>query len=203
MTVLMKLFSGLCHPLLMATYLSIVLLIGAPELFAFPARTAQILVLAVFLTTCAIPAFSIYTLKLFSRISNLELTNKEERPLPFSFIFIWYGISSYLFVFRLGLGKPFSTIMIAVTILIGLLFVITKWFKISIHSTAIWSAVGIIAALMITKAVSIPAILFGTILLAGITSMSRLFLGYHEPREVWYGTFLGFSFSFFAVFFFG
>ncbi len=199
----MKLISGLCHPLLMATYLSVIILIGAPELFSFSVRTSRILVLAVFLTTCVIPAFSIYTLKLFSRISNLELTNKDERPLPFSFIFIWYAVTSFLFVYRLELGRPFSTIIMAVTILIGMLFIITRWFKISIHATAIWSAVGIITSLMITGAITLFNVLIGSILLAGLTSTSRLYLGYHEPREVWFGGALGFSFSFLAVYFFG
>lgn len=203
MKFLMKLVSALCHPLLMATYLSVVMLVGAPDLFAYPPRATKILILAVFLTTCVIPAFTIYSLKLFSKISNLELTNKEERPLPFSLIFIWYGVSSFLFVERLQLGKPFSTIIIAATVLIGLLFVITKWFKISIHSTAIWSAAGIIAALNIVDAVTLPLALMTSILFAGLTSTSRLYLGYHQPKEVWYGGFLGFCFSFLAVFFFG
>ncbi len=199
----MKLISGLCHPLLMATYLSSIILIGAPELFTFPERTARILVLAVFLTTCAIPAFSIYTLKLFSRISNLEITNKEERPLPFSFIFIWYGVSSFLFVYRLELGPPLSAILIAVTILIGILLIISRWFKISIHATAIWSAVGIIMALMMAGATTLLGVLVSSILLAGLTTTSRLYLGYHNPKEVWYGGLLGFSFSFAAVYLFG
>ena len=203
MKFLMKLISAICHPLLMATYLSIIILLGAPELFTFPAKAARILVLAVFLTTCVIPAFTIYSLKLFSKISNLELTNKDERPLPFSFIFIWYAVSCYLFVERLQLGKPFSTIIISVTILIGLLFIITKWFKISIHSTAIWSAVGIIAALIIVSAVTLQYVLLIFILLAGLTATSRLYLGYHQPAEVWYGGVLGFSFSFLAIYFFG
>ncbi len=203
MSFLMKLISGLCHPLLMATYLSIIILLGAPELFSFPERTSRILVLAVFLTTCAIPAFSIYTLKLFSRVSNLELTDKDERPLPFFFIFIWYAVTAFLFVYRLELGRPLSTILISVTILIGLLLIITKWFKISIHATAVWSAVGIIISLMIIGAISLLNVLVGAIFLAGLTSTSRLYLGYHEPREVWYGAALGFSFSFLAIYFFG
>jgi hypothetical protein len=199
----MKLISGLCHPLIIATYLSITLLVGASEVFTFPYRMVQYLILIVFLTTCVIPAFSIFILKSFSWITDLELTNRKDRLLPFVFIFIWYAVSSYLFISRLQLGKPFSTIFISVTVLVGILIVITKWFKISIHAAAIWSAVGIIVSLVLKMGISMPLVLVVAILLAGLTSSSRLYLGYHQPKEVWSGAILGFGFSMLAVYFFG
>lgn len=199
----MKLVSVVCHPLLMATYLSLALLIKAPEILAIPPQVVWYLVLAIFLTTFLLPALSLLSLKLFSQISSLELINREERPLPFLLIFIWYGISTFLFAVKLQLGKPLSTIIVSVTILIGLLFIITKWFKISIHSTSIWAAGGILSALAITQGLILPDLLFGTILLAGLTSTSRLYLGYHKPGEIWYGAILGFCFCFLSVYFFG
>lgn len=203
MNLFMKLISGVLHPLLMATYMSLILFLNVPEIFPFQLRTIIYLLLAVFLTTCAIPAFSIYSLRLFSFVSSLELTNRKERPFPFLLIFIWYAVASYVFVSRLQLGKPFSTIIIAVTILIGILFVITKWFKISIHSTAIWSAAGILASLVLFNDVAMQGALVISILLAGLVGTSRLYLGYHRPEEIWFGALLGFLFSFFALYFFG
>ena len=149
----MKLISIVCHPLLMASYMSLILIYRAPELFAFQPDAVIYFFLAVFLTTCLLPAFSIFSLKLFSNISSFELTDRKERPLPFLIILIWYGISSYLFIVRLQLDPPFTTILIAVTILIFLLFILTKWFKISIHATAAWSTSGILAALIITEGI--------------------------------------------------
>ncbi len=199
----MQFVSLICHPLLMATYMSIILTQRAPELFAFQAAAVNYFILAVFLTTCLIPAFSIFSLRLFSKISSLELTEREERPLPFLFIFIWYSLSTYLFITKLQLGPPFSLIIIAVTALIGLLFLITRWIKISIHSTAIWGSVGIIAALILTRGLLIQDFLYVFILLAGLTTSARLYLGYHQPSESWLGSILGFAFCFGAVFLFG
>lgn len=203
MRFLMKLVSVICHPLLMATYVSLALLIKAPEILAVPTQVLWYLVLAIFLTTFLLPALSLLSLKLFSQISSLELINREERPLPFLFIFIWYGIATFLFAVKLQLAKPLSTIIVSVTLLIGLLFLITKWYKISIHSTAIWAAGGILTALAISKGLILPDFLFGSILLAGLTSTSRLYLGYHKPIEIWSGSILGFCFSFLSVYFFG
>ncbi|MEQ9402948.1 MAG: hypothetical protein RIM99_05135 [Cyclobacteriaceae bacterium] len=199
----MKIISAIGHPLLMATYLSFILLLKAPELFAIPIHAAWYFLLAIFLTTCLIPAFIIFSFRLFSKVSSLELIDREERPIPFLFIFIWYGVACFLFVDRLQLGAPFSTIIVSITILIGLLLITTRWFKISIHSTAIWSGAGIFSALTITYGVVMPEIIFGSILLAGLTSTSRLYLGYHQPKEVWSGTILGFCFCFLAIYFLG
>lgn len=199
----MKFVSVVCHPLLMATYLSLALFLKAPEILAVPPQVAWYLILAIFLTTFLLPGLSLLSLKLFSQISSLELTNRAERPIPFLFIFIWYCIATFLFVEKLQLGKPLSIIIISVTALIGLLFVITKWFKISIHSTAIWATSGILAALAISKGLELPELIFGSILLAGLTSTSRLHLGYHQPKEVWSGAILGFCFCFLSVYLFG
>lgn len=199
----MKLISGIFHPLLMATYISLILLVGASEYFTFPVRMVQYLVLIVFLTTCAIPGISIFILKTFSWIRDLEMTDKKDRFVPFLFIFAWYAISSYLFVTRLQLGQPFSTIFISVTLLIGILIVITRWTKISIHAAAVWSAAGILVSLVLFRGLVIPTIMYSAIVLAGLTSTSRLYLGYHKPNEVWFGSILGFSFSVVAIYLFG
>ena len=199
MRLFMKLVSGFCHPLLMASYISLILFFGAPELFTYSTETFRILLIAVFLTTCFIPALGIYLLKIFSKISNLEITDRQERPLPFMSILIWYGFACYLFVWKLQVGSPFSTIILTVSILIGLLLIITKWFKISIHSTAIWGGIGILSALAISRGIMIDSILLSAIILGGLTNSSRLYLEYHNPREVWYGSILGFVFTFFAV----
>ncbi|MEM9339290.1 MAG: hypothetical protein AAGA66_11215 [Bacteroidota bacterium] len=183
--------------------MSVILVIRAPELFTMPSETILPFLTAIFLLTCFIPALSIYSLRFLSSISDLEITDRKERPLPFSIITIWYAASSYLFIVKLALGRPFSTILLSVTLLIALLFLITYRFKISIHATAIWSAVGILASLIMVRDVLAMDILYLSFILAGLTCTSRLYLGYHLPKEVWSGSLLGFIFGFYAVYFFG
>lgn len=196
----MKIVSVVFHPLLMATYLSSMLFVKAPELFprVMPQLIPQF-VLVVFITTCVMPALSIFLLRTFSFISNLELTKRSERIRPFIFISVYYAASSYLFGDKLEMGPVFMTVMISVSVLIILLLVITTWFKISIHSAAIWSGVGFVSALILIMGVDPGWYFYFLILAAGITSSSRLYLGYHQPREVWSGAILGFVFSFLTI----
>ncbi len=188
------------HPLLMATYLSAILFSESPELFPriVPEAVPQF-ILVIFITTALMPALSIFLLKSFSYISNLELTKRKERIRPFIFIVFYYGASSYLFAEKLQMGPVFMTVMIGVSVLIGILIVITAWFKISIHATAIWSSVGFVCALTILMGVDIGWYFYALILAAGITCASRLYLGYHQPKEVWSGAILGFIYSFLTI----
>ena len=196
----MKIVSVVFHPLLMATYLSAILFTKAPELF--PRVMPQVIpqfILVVFITTCLMPALSIFLLKSFAFITNLELTKRAERMRPFIFIAFYYAVSSYLFAEKLEMGPVFMTVMIGVTVLILGLLIITIWFKISIHAAATWSGVGFVSALMMTMAVDIGWYYFGLIMAAGLTSSSRLYLGYHQPKEVWSGAILGFVYSFLPI----
>lgn len=198
----MKIISIIGHPLLMASYVSTILALNTPELLGINPQVVHYFLLAVFLTTCLIPAISIFSLRFFTQISNLELTVREERPIPFLMILIWYSVTSYLFIFKLQLGKPFSLIIISVTVLIGILLLVTRWFKISIHATAAWASAGILAAIAILYGVLDREILFLLILLAGLTSSSRLSMNYHTSREIWIGTVLGFIYGFTSVYLF-
>ena len=184
----------------MATYLSYVLFTKSPELFprVIPEAIPQF-ILVIFITTCLMPALSIFLLRSFSLISNLELTNRSERIRPFIFIAFYYIASSYLFATKLGMGPIFMTVMIGVSVLIVLLLIITKWFKISIHTAAIWSGVGFISALSVSIGLNIGWYFYVLILAGGFIGTSRLYLGYHLPKEVWSGAILGFLYSFLTI----
>ena len=131
----------------MATYLSAILFTKAPELF--PRVQAQVVpqfLLVIFITTGLMPALSIFVLRTFSYVSNLDLTKRKERIKPFAFIAFYYGASSYLFGEKLQMGDLFMIVMIGVSVLILILLMITFKFKISIHACAIWSGVGFLTA---------------------------------------------------------
>lgn len=184
----------------MATYLSYILFTESPELFprVVPQAIPQF-ILVIFITTCLMPALSIFLLRTFAFISNLELTKRSERIRPFIFIAFYYAASSYLFEDKLEMGPVFMTVVIGVTVLIIVLLIITTWFKISIHTAAIWSGVGFVSALTISMGVNIGWYYYALILAAGLTASSRLHLGYHTPKEIWSGAILGFMYSFLII----
>lgn len=201
----MKVISAVFHPLLMATYSCTILYLIIPEIFS-PIRQESIpyYIAVVFITTCIVPALSVLFLKLTQRISNLEITKREERSLPFLAIGTFYGVTCYMFYTKMNVPLALLIMMISVTILIFLIYLVSLRFKISVHSAAIWGVSGLFSSLAIkyltTLSIPILAIIF---LSAGITTTSRLYLGRHTPEESWSGAILGFFFCFTAFFLFG
>jgi hypothetical protein len=138
-----------------------------------------------------------------SRVSNLELTKREERILPFLAIAIFYGAATYMFFVKLKLNPPLTTMMVLVTVLIVLLSIITVKFKISIHAAASWGVVGLLSALSLklTGGMLLYPLIFVT-LMAGAVSSARLKLGYHTPKEIWSGSLMGFMLNFMGLYLF-
>jgi len=193
----MKIVSVAFHPLLIASHLTTLLLLLAPELLSgIPSSASLQFILIVFLITALMPAISILLLKTFKYISDFELVKRNERLIPFAFILFYYVVASYLFMFRLEMGYLFNLVMVSVTVLILILLIITSRFKISIHSAAIWSAVGYLTAIFISQGLSVSWIYYSIVIVAGLTTTSRLYLGYHSNKEAWIGSILGFSYSF-------
>jgi membrane-associated phospholipid phosphatase len=201
----MKLISGLFHPLLLASYFLTLLYYYHPTFFSpIPLQEVPKLIFASVVTTFVIPVLSILIMRFTSRISSLSLNAREERLLPFISIFLFYSATTYLYTYRLGMKPPLSSMMIGMSLLIGILLLITNWFKISIHAAAIWALAGLMAGIFVSfpgeNLIYQVAI---TVLLAGLVSSSRLYLGRHSEKEVWYGATLGFCIGLGSVIVFG
>lgn len=193
----MIIVSVVFHPLLIASYVTSLLLYSAPELLPrIPTEASLQFLLMVLIITGVMPAISILLLKTFKYISDLELQKRGERLVPFAFILFYYIVACYLFIFKLEMGHLFNLVIASVTLLILILIVITTKFKISIHAAAIWGAVGYLTAIFISQGLTVNWLYYALIIAAGLTTASRLYLRYHTPKEAWIGSLFGFSYSF-------
>ena len=199
MATFMKTVSGVFHPLLLSTYMTTLLFLLSPQLIgSISVDRLPTLIAAIFLTTFLLPAFSIGFMKLTSRVSNFELTQREERILPFISISLFYLVTYYMFISQFRIAPTFMVILLTVTSLIFTLLLITFWFKISIHGAANWATIGILTQLFFKEPVWFYPLIIG-ILSAGLVSTSRLYLGYHTPKEIWIGSIYGYAYSFLAL----
>ena len=100
----------------------------------------------------------------------------------------WLG--AFLFYYRRPLSANFNRLMIIVAALVVTATVITFFYKVSVHSLALWGMVGILFPLVKFS----PALLWPTaiiIALAGLVISSRLILDAHTPRETLVGSIAG------------
>ncbi|MFY0689790.1 MAG: hypothetical protein JXQ90_21650 [Cyclobacteriaceae bacterium] len=200
---MMRIVSYLFHPLLMASYVFIVLQNFAPEVFIqIPESEISTVLLITFFTTALVPAGSIVLLRLTSRITSLDIADRKERLFPFTTILIYYATSSYFFITILPIPVV-NVMMAAVTLLILILLIITIKKKISIHSAGIWGATGMLVALEVLGIGDLMYPICTGFIMAGLVSTARLSQSLHSPRQIWSGAALGFSICFLGVLLFG
>ncbi|MCC5930503.1 MAG: PA-phosphatase [Cyclobacteriaceae bacterium] len=198
-----KLISVVAHPLLMPTYLIYLLFILNPLAFkpiesAFFHRIAFV----IFIITFVLPAISIFSMKYSSLISSYAMPEKRERIFPFLIVAGFYGVCTYLFYFKLRVNENFYLLLAILTALIILVTLLTIFWKISVHSVAVWGLMGFVLSFHIKEPAPYFQFTFAALsLLAGWVMWSRLRLNAHTPFQVYSGAALGFISCFTAYYF--
>lgn len=193
-----KLISVVFHPLLMTTYLFVLLTYFLPVILQ-PARPSLWIIVLIFVTTFALPTVNFLLLKLTGSIQDLSMPDRQQRILPFIFISAIYIFVTLMFYWKFPIPNLLR-LMVIVTTMVVTATIITFFYKLSIHSLAMWGAVGMM--LPMNKVSEVNSLLMPTaivIVLAGLVMSSRLSLNAHTPREVMMGSVAGFSIGFFGM----
>lgn len=198
-----QVISVVMHPLLMPTYLFLLIRYAAPELFRpFSDDMLFSLLMVVFIASFVLPMLSLVSMRYSNTIKSFSLDKRKERVLPFSFITLFYGITTYFFYTKLRFNDLLYVTFLAVTILLVCLLIITIYWKVSIHSAAMGGIVGFIYGLLVKSPLNqgIYLLVFG-VMIWGIVSVARLKLNAHTPQQIYIGTVVGFliCFAFYYV----
>ena len=188
------------HPLLLSTYLVLVLGYFFPGLLKIDQRKLTYVAAFVFVFTFLMPVINLIMLRSFKTIRSLTLDSREERLFPFTLITIIYGLVAFLFYYKLPFSNDFNKLMFIIFVLVLASLIFTFFFKISIHSIAMAGGVGIL--LPLNKAQDEPTLLLPTVVLialAGLVMSARLVLGAHTLREVLHGALVGFVIGFSGI----
>lgn len=204
------LLSVVFHPLILTTYLFILLFFLTPDLvgvsaFEMPARGS--LLLLIWLNTFIAPAIMMFYFKKMGMITSLYVEDAVERRIPYLACVIIYALATYLFGWQLQpigeIAPQISVVLANVTLSLVLVAMISYFWKISAHATGIGGAIGLLSGLMIRfdeSALLTPLLL--TILVGGWLMSARLQLNAHTPAQILAGVFCGLFVSSGMVYFF-
>ncbi|MBX2943258.1 MAG: hypothetical protein KF860_13020 [Cyclobacteriaceae bacterium] len=193
-----KVISVVFHPLLVTTYLFLLLTYFLPVILQ-PARPSLWIILLIFITTFALPAVNFLLLRLTGSINDLNMPHQHQRMLPFIFISAIYVFVTVMFYWKFPIPNLLRLMMI-VSAMVVFATVVTFFYKLSVHSLALWGVVGMM--LPMNKVSDAGSLLIPTaivIVIAGIVMSSRLALNAHTPKEVFIGSFSGFIIGFFGT----
>ena len=188
--------SALFHPLLMVTY-SITLALTGTFLALYPLRMKLFIWGSTFLSTAVLPGLFIYLLIRCGAASDLELSKRRERALPYLIVILSVALCLY-FLFRMMM--PFWLIAILIGICVALLLALCINFvwKISAHMIGIGGLMGGLMGVARIHLVNPYQTFIAVLLIAGLLGTSRIFLKRHTPMQVYAGFSLGFMCTFVA-----
>lgn len=203
------------HPLLMLTYMLVLLLLVNPYLFGVNSlEGGKVLVMLVFLSTFFIPAFSVLMMKFLGLVESLQMEDRMERIGPYIITGVFYLWMFRNFLDNNDIPTAYTSFVLGAVIGLFVTFFLNVFTKISAHAVGMG---GLLAMVIITMflfsygafTVSLPmmgsvqismnTVLMLTILMAGLVGTCRLVLDAHEPSDLYGGYLVGFITQFIAL----
>lgn len=197
--------SGLFHPLLIPTYMFLILVMINPFLFGangFDDQRVRITLIMMVLYTAVIPMISVMLMVALNMVSSVMMAEKTERIGPLLLVMVLYFWIYYNLSQSNDVPTIFSAFLLGVVIALALSFVINVLDKISLHTVGMGGLVGM---LMITmglfgaNGITIGANTFGIglllligVLMAGLVGAARLALEAHDNVQIYSGYLVGF-----------
>ncbi len=209
MKIAAQIISIIAHPLLMLTYMLLLLLLVNPYLFGVNSigdLESKKLILSVFFTSFLLPAIAIFLMRKLDLISSIEMRDKKDRIGPFIVTVIFYMWVFQNVLKNNDMPTAFLIAVLGTTIGLCLSFFINLFFKISLHATGIGGYIGMVLIIMWlysygtfdmwlpfvgSCSVSINLVLIASLFIAGLIGTARLGLGAHTSKELYAGFALG------------
>jgi hypothetical protein len=195
---LSKILSYLFHPLLVPTYVLLVMIRLNPYLFYGLAAAKAISIVAY--STFFFPAVAILLMKKLGFISSLEMPDKQQRIIPLIVVIVCF-VWNYLSVKQTGFPQPFTWFILGAVISLFLAFFINVFQKLSLHTVALSGALMAIMMMFFYAQLAANAYFLLIILILGAVASARLYLKAHTPREINTGFIVGILGQALAAFF--
>lgn len=187
-----RFFSFVFHPVFIPIYLLIFVYGSDPYLqYIIPIYRMKPILILLLINTIIMPLITFFYLRKRGVFTSVFLEESDERKIGIMILFLFHLIT-YLLWRKLELPASFNSLFFGILISLVLVYFISGYFKISLHTMAFGGIVGAIAGLYRAHGFIDYSILSIAILGLGIIASSRLILGAHTPREINWGAFVGF-----------
>ncbi len=214
---LAQVISFVFHPLLIVTYMLILLLLVNPYLFGvnhIGDGQSVLLIIRTFFSSFLIPAVAVVVMRFLGLVQSLDLKERTDRIGPYIITGVFY---SWLFINFFNSPKiptAFASFVLGATIGLFLAFFINIFSKISAHAVGMGGLAGMViitmmlfsydtfiveSALIGSVEISMNTLVVLAVILAGLVGTCRLALEAHEPRDLYGGYLVGFATQFIAL----
>jgi len=201
MKIFLKIISIVFQPLLMTTY-GMIMLMNMDVFSPLPYVWRLIAVGGTLLFTGILPAVPILLMLRKGDVSNVFISKREERTMPYLFsflayvfwaLFMWRTLQFPTFLVAMGIGAAVSIFIIV--------FINLKW-KISAHLAGMGGLTGAVFGVCYRMAVNPLWLLVTLLLISAVVAIARIELKAHTPAQTLVGFVVGFILLFVPCFIF-
>lgn len=181
------------HPLLMATYVCVLLFFGIHNTvydYLTPFETKWRISIIVFMFSFVFPVLNIYILVKLKRIPNLTLSNQKDRTFPLFITALFYFGLFYLLM-DINIWNSIKLFIIGGAVCILITTLINLKYKISAHMVGLGGVLGILISVSYLIRFDMTPYYIIIIIITGIVAFARLVLNEHKPAQLYLGFFLG------------
>lgn len=186
-----QVLSDLFSPIMLPAYMMAVSMWMTP-LVILPEKIRIVAMIVVVVLTAILPTATIITLLKLGKVSDMSLSNRTERPIPYLVSVICYAAAVwYLTTVRAPHWLVAFYIGAAVTSVLAVL--ITLRWKISAHASAVGGFTAAILWMTFHNLILMGSVYWvcGSIILCGLIGTARLILKRHTLAQVFAGYALG------------
>ena len=205
-----QIISLVFHPLLVVSYMLLVLMLVNPYLFGIARVSEQIgmvFLLRITLFTFFMPVFANLMLRFLGMVDSLHLNSREAHYIPYIIAGVFYLWVVVNFLNNSNVPVVFTTFLLGATIALFLAFFINLFSMISAHAVGMGSLLAMVIITLLffsyntfeVKAgflgnfqVSTILLLIGVILISGLVGTARLAITAHRPGDIYGGYLVGF-----------
>ncbi|WP_235298432.1 hypothetical protein [Portibacter marinus] len=199
--------SFIFHPLIIISYLLMLLLIINPYLFSVQnERALNILIIYVVMLTIIMPGLTVMLMRAMGFVNSIHLKERTERIIPLIItggFYLWLFVNIYE---NTTIPLAFSIFVLGSTIGLFLTFFFSLFTKVSLHTTGVggffvgillikynfsYESFGLELGSLGSYVVSTDILIFLSLFIAGVVGTSRLLLQAHSLKEVSIGYLIG------------
>lgn len=192
MKIIARIISMVLQPVLIPTYGMIMYMSMPPYslLDTFDPYKISV-VLATFIFTGFLPILIIGSMMKFGLVSDLFISHKEQRLLPYTLSLFAYLFWSFFLWYKAQLPMYMITLALGSAITIVIIMFINKWWKISAHLTTFGGLVGAVFGICYQYGINPVGLQIFMLIIAGLVMWSRITLKAHTPMQTTAGLLLG------------
>lgn len=186
--ILARILSYILHPLLLPTWMLLLLLYTNP--YSFAGMPIQMLIAMVFINSFMFPAITILLMKKLGFIESLEMPDTKQRIIPMIATIVFY-IWAYMAVKKTNFPFMMGVFMMGAVASLLLAFFINVFHKISLHMVGISGVLTSVMLLLLFSQTDVSYLLLLVVVLTGAVASARMYLGAHTLHEVYSGFLVG------------